>query len=194
MRGAGSRKPGRRVQLRQVERMIRTFSELEKVLELGPPVPVPERMHVVHVADDFSGADGEGWKIETAQETRGAEAAANVSHPGLDETTELELMAILADLDDAQLAGPVIDVLKEGAMDGLQVREVEIAVRRALAAALNCKPAFEIFQTRLISDVQLVSQHKAAGVDVRIVCAHSAASWWASARINARQRSCDHRS
>ena len=41
----------------------------------------------------------------------------DVRHAGLDELAELELLAAFADLDRAQLAGPVVDILKQVPMD-----------------------------------------------------------------------------
>ena len=61
----------------------------------------------------------------------------NVRHAGLDVLPELELLVALADLDGAQLAGPLVDVLKQMAMDRTEMREVEIAARHRLGRAVS---------------------------------------------------------
>ena len=90
-------------------------------------------MDVVDVADDHGGLFGEAGRGQSLQEAGSREAAVNVRHAGLDELAELELLAALADLDRAQFAGPVVDVLKEVAMDRAQMGEVEGATRNRLA-------------------------------------------------------------
>ena len=61
----------------------------------------------------------------------------NVGHTGLDVLPELELLATLADLDGAQFARPLVDVLEEMAMDGAQMGQVEGAAGDRPASAQN---------------------------------------------------------
>ncbi|MDE2790229.1 MAG: hypothetical protein OXI81_07375 [Paracoccaceae bacterium] len=51
----------------------------------------------------------------------------DVRHAGFDEPPRLETTPALGDLDGADLARPGVDVLKQMAVDRLQVGEVEIA-------------------------------------------------------------------
>ena len=60
-----------------------------------------------------------------AQQAGANEPAVDIGHPGFDELAKLELLAALADLDRAQLAGPVVHVLEQVAMDGAKMGQVE---------------------------------------------------------------------
>src|SRR5262245_36189952 len=84
-----------------------------RVLQLRAAVPLAERVDVVDVADDDGSLLGEGGGRQPLQEAGPHEAAMDVRHAGLDEFPKLKLLPALADLDRAQLAGPVADVLKQ---------------------------------------------------------------------------------
>ena len=49
----------------------------------------------------------------------------DIGHAGFDQLAELKLAAVLGDFDRADLARPFVGVLKQVAMDGLGVIEVE---------------------------------------------------------------------
>jgi hypothetical protein len=63
--------------------------------------------------------------VGAAQEARLNKAAVNIRHPGRDILPELKLLVAFADLDRAQLTGPVVDVLKQVAMDRPEMSKVE---------------------------------------------------------------------
>ena len=93
--------------------MAGPFGELLEIGKLGPAVPLTERVDVVDVADDDGRLLGELGRSQPAQKTRLHKSTVNVRHAGLDVLPELELLVALADLDGAQLAGPLVDVLKQ---------------------------------------------------------------------------------
>jgi hypothetical protein len=62
----------------------------------------------------------------------------------------LELLRAFADFDRPNLACPVVDVLEEMAMNGLQVSEIKFALRDTLPASLHSQPSFDFVQLRWI--------------------------------------------
>jgi hypothetical protein len=117
------------------------LGELFQVQELGTAVAFSEGVDIVHVADDFARGGGEFIVLQVAEEFGLREAAMNVGHAGFDVLPELELMAALGDFDGADFAGPVVDILEQMAVNGLQVAKIEPAGRDALCYALRCKSA-----------------------------------------------------
>ena len=95
--------------------------------------------------------------------------AVNVGHAGLDVLAELELLAALADLDRAQLTGPVVDILEEVAMDGAEMSEVKGAVGDAASASQYDEASLLLVQKFGIGCAEPVSQDRRAWIDVRVV-------------------------
>jgi hypothetical protein len=81
----------------------------------------------------------------------------------------LELLGALADLDGAQLAGPVVDVLEEMAMDGAEVGQIEGAAGNAPADTQNHEGSLLLVEKFRIGDPEPISQDRGAGIDVRVV-------------------------
>jgi hypothetical protein len=60
----------------------------------------------------------------------------------------------LTDLDRAQFAGPVVDVLEEMAMDGAKMGEVEGAARDRLKASVGGVKAFDPIKVRGVGQIK----------------------------------------
>jgi hypothetical protein len=71
----------------------------------------------------------------------------HIGHAGLDIAPELELAGPFGDLDDAQFAGPVIDILEEMAVDRAQMGEVDGAGGDVLASTLNDERTLDLVQS-----------------------------------------------
>ena len=81
---------------------------------------------------------------------------------------ELELLRTLADFDGTQLARPVINVLKQVAMDRAEMRQVEIAAGDAPSAAQHHQRTFLFVEKDRIDDTEPVPQDNGARIDVRV--------------------------
>lgn len=131
--------------------------ELLEILQLGAAVSFTERVDVVDVADDDGRLFREvGWR-QVPQDVAANEAAVNVSHSGLDVLPELELLFALADLDGAQFAGPVIDVLEQMAMDRAQMGQIERSARYSPSAPQNDKGPLLLVKECRIGDPEQIS-------------------------------------
>src|SRR2546423_3270450 len=122
--------------------MARLAGELFEILQLRTAVSLAERMDVVDVSDDNGRLPGELGRRQAAQQAAAHEPSVNVRHAGFDVLPELELLVALADLDGAQLASPVVDVLEQMAVDRAQVGKVEGTARYASAAAQDYEGSF----------------------------------------------------
>ena len=98
----------------------------------------------------------------------------NVGHSRLDVSPELKLIAALRYLDSADLACPLVDILKQMAVDGFQVVEIKVTVRNAFSGPLCHLPPLKSIECSSIFDITQISENVGAGIDVRI--SHSAAS------------------
>ena len=161
-----------------------------QILKLGPAIAVPEWMDVVKVADDRAGRRREGPAMPAAQEIGVAEPAMHVGHTCLDEAAKLKLMTVLGDLHRAHLTRPVVDVLEQMAMDGLQVGEVKVSWRHTFGDALGHELAFDALQSGRVKNAKFISENGSVWIEVRVLSAHSAASGVTAARIWASRRSC----
>lgn len=121
--------------------MTRPVGELLEVLQLCAAVPFAERMDVVDVADDDGRLLGKCVRRQRGKKLRAQQPPMDVGHAGLDVLAELELLVALADLDRAQLAGPVVDVLEQVAMDRAQVSRSKVprGIPRRLRSATSAR-------------------------------------------------------
>jgi len=126
----------------QIEVMARSPAKLLQILQLRAPVAFAKGVNIVDVAEDRPRLGGEVGKRKPAKEVLRNEAAVNVGHSGSDELAEYELTPVLRDLDDAKLSGPVVDILEEMAVDGLQMGEIKISARDPLHGAKARQLAF----------------------------------------------------
>ena len=175
--------PGRRFKARQVEGMPSLIGELFKVVELRPPVPLAERMHIVHIADDNGRRRGEGILGQSSEKIRFHQPAVNIGHSCFDELSELELLVALSDFDGAQFARPFVHILEQMPVNGPEVCQVKVSRGHTLAGALDHESTFHAVQGLGIGDAKLVQQDGRAGIGVGIVAGHSAASDRALSRI-----------
>lgn len=82
-----------------------------------------------------------------------------------------EQRCALRDVHGAKLSGPLEDVLEQPVVEGLQVREIEVARHGTLSDLLPASPGgFVLSELKLgvILDAELVPQHCRAGVRVRV--------------------------
>lgn len=105
--------------------------KLLEVARLCTAIALAKGMDVVHIANDDAGLPCELVRAQSFQEFGLHQPAMNVVHAGLDVASKLELVAALIDLDGAQLACPIIDVLEEVAMDCAKMVEIKQTVRHA---------------------------------------------------------------
>src|SRR5690349_17211995 len=116
----------------------------------------------------------------------------DVGHSGGNVPPELELLRAFADFHRPNLACPVVDVLEQMAMDGLQMNEVEFAGRNSFRDPLRCQHSFGLVQNDRIDDAKPISEDAGTGQKVWISgAAHLAASALIRSRMYARRRSCD---
>ena len=134
------RKPFRLGDLDGIQRMTRLTGKLFEVVHLGAAVPLAEGVDVVDIADDHRRLLRERRGGQPFEEARPDEPAVHVRHAGLDVAAKLELLAALADLDRAQLTGPVVNVLEQMAVDRAKVREVEGTAQDALRLRSTTSP------------------------------------------------------
>ncbi|MEJ0079363.1 MAG: hypothetical protein WDO17_28805 [Alphaproteobacteria bacterium] len=106
-----------------------------------------------------------------------------IGHSGLDELAELELLLPFADLDGAQFARPVVDVLKKVTMDGAKVLQVEIVAGDPASNPQRDERAFLFVEKSRIGDAEPVSKNGRTWIDVRIA---SAAHFATAAGLRAR--------
>lgn len=149
--------------------------KLFEIEELCPPIALPEGMNVIHIAQNFPCLAGERRGIESFQEIARGKAAVNIGHAVLNEAAELKLAPAFGNLDGANLARPIIDVLKQMAMEGFQVAEVEIAGRDALGDALHHELALEELKLFRIPQAKLVLEYRIVRRITVFGIAHSAA-------------------
>ena len=95
---------------------------------------------------------------------------------------ELELLVALADLDRAQFAGPVVDVLEEMAVDRERVIEIEVAAGDAAPASQHNECALLLAKKIRIGNAEPVSKNGCVWIDVRVV-AHFATKAGLRARM-----------
>lgn len=107
----------------------------------------------------------------------------DVGHARHDKATKLELVTVLGDFDGSRFSRPVIDILKEMSVNGLQMSQVEMAHGRAFSAALNYLATFDDVQLVDVENAKFISEYGQRGVEIRISSAHSAASGMAAARM-----------
>ncbi|MGB8843942.1 MAG: hypothetical protein WCC64_23070 [Aliidongia sp.] len=157
--------------------------QLFQIEELRAAIAFAKWVDVVHIAQDRSGRLGERGRTQAAKETRFLKPAVDIGHARFDEAAELELIAAFGDFDGPKLAGPVIEILEEMAVNGVEMRQVEASVRNALGDAFDDKAPLSHLQPRSINDAELVSEDCGAGIEIRIAARHSAAKGFARAMI-----------
>ena len=163
--------------------MTRLLGQLFEILKLGAAIALPERVNIVDVAQNRARCPGERAGAQVSQEPSLLEAPVNVRHSGFDELAKLKLVAVLGDLDGAQLARPIVDVLKQVSMDRAEVGKVETASGNAFGDALGDKFALSIVEACAVGISEPINENVRSGIDVGVVLAHSAASRAPFARI-----------
>ncbi len=82
-------------------------------------------MDVINVTHDNSGFARKFARGQALEKPGVDQPAVNVRHSGRNVLTELELISTFEDFDCTKLAGPVVNILEQVAMDGAQVGQVE---------------------------------------------------------------------
>lgn len=104
---------------------------------LGASVALPERVHGVEVTEQGPGLGGELGVVEMAEVVVSAQAVEDGVGEGADVLDGSEGRGALGDVDGADLAGPLVDVTEEVAVDGLEVGEVVTAEARPVSEELE---------------------------------------------------------
>ena len=92
----------------------------------------------------------------------------DIGHARLNVALKLELLTTLADFDRAQLARPIVDILKKMMMDCPKMFEVERALGYTTSCSLNDKAALNPIQSIDIGDPKTISEYGGAGMNVRV--------------------------
>ena len=138
--------PGGTLEPREVQFVTGPPGELLQILELRPSVPFAKRMDMVHVAQDRSRARRERVRPRPPEIPRRHDPAVDIRHPGLNETPWLESAAALGDLDGAEFARPIVDILEKVAVNRLEMGEVELACRHGFEKPLGDELPFRRVQ------------------------------------------------
>ena len=97
---------------------------------------------------------------------------------------ELELLMSLANLDRADFAGSLVDILKQMPVNGLKVRKIERPSGYTFSAALDDDAPFDRIECDRVGDAEPIFEGLGTRIDVRIVRAvHLAASALARSRM-----------
>ncbi len=96
----------------------------------------------------------------------------DVGHAGFDKSTKLELRAAFADLNGTNLAGPVIDILEQVMMNGLQVVEVEGAGGDAFGYTLCRHAPFHPIGLSGVGYSEMVPENMRSRIDIPIAQTH----------------------
>jgi|SRR5579862_5613591 len=171
--------------------MTGLLGQLFEIMELRTSVAFAERMDVVHVTNDLSGRFGEVGVTQAVKKLCLDETTVDVRHAGFNVSSELEPVSALCQLNGTKLARPLVHILKQMAVNGAKVGEVEAAPRNALPGPLHDEFAFRVVKLLRVSDAEFVSKNGRTGIEIRVFVAHSAAAAWCLARMYAKHRSCD---
>ncbi len=131
-------------------------ASLLQILQMGPSVTLSERVNVVDIADDLPRRLGELGAIQARKESPAFQPSVNIGHAGFDEFTKLEGVAVLGDLDRADLAGPTVNVLEEMSVDRPKVDQIEVAAGRTLSGSLCDEFPLQGLQPHGVPDTKAV--------------------------------------
>src|SRR5687768_18214923 len=106
--------------------------------------------------------------VRPFQEAGAFQTTVDVRHAGLDELAELALLTAFADLDRAELSGPVVDILEQVAVDRAQVLQIERPAWNVPAHPQGDERTFLFVEIVRIGRAQAVSQNRCAGIEVRV--------------------------
>ena len=138
--------PGDALEPREVQFVTGPPGELLQILELRPSVPFAKREDMVHIAQDRSRARRERVRPRSLEIPRRHDPVADIRHPGLDETPWLESAVAFGDLDGAEFARPIVDILEKVAVNRLQMGEVKLACRHGFEKPLGDELPFRRVQ------------------------------------------------
>ena len=94
--------------------------------------------------------------IQARKESRAFQSPVNIGHAGFDEITKLEGVAVLGDLDGADLPGPTVNVLEEMSVDHPKVDQIEVAAGRTLSGSLYDEFPLQGLQPHRVPDTKAV--------------------------------------
>lgn len=175
--------PAFRVNERKVKRVSRLCGELFKIVKLNAAISFAEGMNIVHVPQYPGRFSRKRLVIEACEKSGGRQPAVNIGHSGFDILAELELLAAFVEFDGADFTGPIVDVLKQVAVNRFQMLKVESSRRDTFGGALRDKEALDMVEFGLAADSELVSEYRQPRVEIRVAGAHSAAKGLALARM-----------
>ena len=164
--------------------------QLLEILRLRPAVALAKRMDVIDITDDDAGLAREFIRAPALQEFSLHQTARHVVHSSLNVASELKLMAAFADLDRAQLACPIVDVLKQVAVNGAEMSKIERPDGYTFRNSISHQAALDSIKPSRIRNAKAITKDFGAGNEVWInVVVHLTAAARACARIYARRRS-----
>ena len=103
--------------------------ELIKIDKLGRAVAFTKGMDIVQIADELPRLSREITRLDAPKKVATKQTPVYVRHACFNELPGLELLLALGNLDLANVAGPLVNVLKKMAVNRLQMRQFEAAVR-----------------------------------------------------------------
>lgn len=104
--------PGLAINLFKIDWMSSLACQLLKIEHLRAAVSFAERVNIVYVSKNSAGLESKLVHVTVSQIISCHQAAVHISHPGFDVSPKLELMTILGNFDQAELASPIVDILE----------------------------------------------------------------------------------
>jgi hypothetical protein len=159
------------IELDPCNRMAGGLGDLAEKRTLGAPVALAEGMDRIDLGVVVRQALQELLAAQAAETVLVVEVCEQCPEVGIDVLRQCEQVAALGDAHRAQLAGPRVNVAEDVAVCRLQVGEVEIAgsetpLELRYADRAECRLA--LGKRACVAQVQKVSQHVGAGIDVWI--------------------------
>lgn len=160
----------RGVHPRPMDRVPGVASELREEGALGAAVALPEWVQGVHIGQQHGEAVDESRSLESPEMTSPGELAEHVLGEGTKVLREAEQVT-LADRDRAQLAGPVVQVAKDVAVEALQMGQI-VPAQQAGSPKFD-QPVARQFRLGLgklggIGDTEPVAQDPGFEIDVGV--------------------------
>ena len=100
----------------------------------------------------------------------------DVCHSSLDVAPELELVPALVDFDRAQFSGPLIDILKQVAVDSPEMCEIECAAWHTASCPLDHETPLDSVQSLRIGNSKKVPKNASARINLGVLGCHFVAS------------------
>ena len=116
-----------------IERISSLRGELPQEFALCAAIAFTKGMDGVDFAEVPATPAGEGFSVEVLEEVLAWEFFEDAAESHFNELCGAEEVATFGDVDGAELAGPIVDILKQGLVDRLNMEIVESSLGWILA-------------------------------------------------------------